>query len=510
MAFLKIKDKSIPTIKNFEISLLGCQDNVLLINGNKEEAEDILLAGKVILDVSEPFIFKKVVIRFLGKLRIDVSTSDENMNAIKNTRELRYERYFFAKSWDMLLLEDVPEYQDKPELYMPSIDNDNNGENNLKSKFHLLGRLVAQNLKGHKKYYNLSTGHHELYFKTMLKGDITESLLGHKDAFVSYQIVCSIQQIGNLCDLICSKQVQIIRTLKCISLDAYHFHFSEKTLADVAYIAAWVPIGAVAIGSTTSLCCKISPLRKDVSIKSIELSLVEKASFSKHYSYIYIQKRIIEQSFLTSDVQISRERSANGPLWEDWNVKLRCSVPPNLSKVSQSCLLLNMIEIKHSIKLNICMEILSELITRTIEMEIPVYLYISPLIPIHTFQNNYFKEPSLYKNNERSVNNAKRVKDEIIFKIKDSVSPLSFDNEWVTKELIPPSYKDFKLHPKIEVRGKLSDRLQIVSADKYILECTSGSKKNDLFDSYIYEDPPNYKESPGGITTNACSNCYYT
>lgn len=470
-------------VKRFEISVLGCEDNILLLNGNKQDAQDVLFAGKIDLDLSEPLRFKKIAIRLLGKIRLDVSVADD-INTIKNIKELKSESYFFTKSWDVLFSQNLLE----------------NDSNNIKrdSKFGWLSYITKNNLISSNKYHCLGSGHHEFYFKTILKGDITESLLGNENAFVSYQLVGCIQQIGNLSDLISSKQVRMIRTLKCDSLNLYHSQFSEDTIQKVAHICAWVPIGAIAIGSTTPVFCKITSIKKNIRVESVELSLIEISSYVNKENFILKQRKVTDIVIPRLDNNISIERNFDNSRLDHWNLELNCSIPSNLLKVSQSCSLLDAIEIKHFLKLQIYIKTFPGGIKK-FELEIPVFLYISPLIPLGTLKKNYFNEPSLMfkRKAEKQIDELNTTYDEIIFNYqkKDCCTKefQCFDNEWISKELIPPLYNEFKMYPEIKVVSKTLDETLFPNEDNFIFEYSNESTKKELFDSYIHEAPPPYK-----------------
>ncbi|CCK69314.1 Rog3p KNAG_0C02010 [Huiozyma naganishii CBS 8797] len=415
-------------------------DDVILLKGEPFDAPSVLLSGKLILELTEPLPVNSMQVRLLGKIRLNVPFKRENS---KDVNFLRYERYFLQKTWNKLKLESV--------LSLGGKSNQNEKKNKLKS---ILTFWKLSSKKRKPNVHILGKGRHEFHFSRVLPGDFAESLYGHPNVFIAYQLVASISQNKGKPDIVCRQPVRFIRTLNIQSLDLMRPEVTEEIFFDMVGICASIPTKAVALGTTTQINCNIRPLAEGISLHRVVTTLVETAFYKHRVDNVQKIRKITKLRI--KDPSRNAIKTFTEEKQEAWKLNFDFEIPKNLTKVTQDCRILETIKVFHHLEIKMLFVKPNGKLKKS-TINIPITLYISDCIALATQHREYFREPPLkYRLPPLDKEKSDHSCDQFIFDngrlwyLLSSKPQNLINNDLVSQLLIPPNYYRHHFDKKIE------------------------------------------------------------
>lgn len=365
----------------FDIRLKSTDHDVLLLKGKQDEASSVLLAGSIVLSVSEPIQIKGLSLRLIGKLRLNIPTT-YCINGVNTKKYLKFEKRVFTYNWDEFNMDDFF---------------DNMYDNYGKVKSNVSGRTspinISQNggsstLNGHlatpkrnrssssllslgsasNNYRTLLQGNYEFPFSTVLPGSLTESVEGLPNATLIYKLEAVLER-PKISDLVCQKPLRVVRTLSPDAVELSETVAAENSWPNKVDYTLSVPAKSIAVGSATPIYIVIVPILKGLKLGHIKISLLETSQYLGNVGGIIHQDRIVSKVKLKdplghiAQIKGREARVKSGEQHPDdlyeidfqdrWEIDTVLNIPPSLSKCTQDCDIFNNIKVRHKLKFSI-------------------------------------------------------------------------------------------------------------------------------------------------------------
>lgn len=365
----------------FDIRLDNAHKNVIVLRGGHRDAASVLLSGKVVLALSEAMSIKRVTLKLVGKVRLNW-TDPAAVGKTGTTRHCRFESCVFEKEWPNLE-PGVTNHSSSSSSASTENSSTNisglHGSNNNSNANISLSRSPSStqlNTNYNTSSHTFAPGNYEFPFETVIPGSIDESIEGMEGAFVAYKLVAVVERGRFTNNLTTKKHIRIIRTLGSDVLELSQTTSIANSWPNKVDYNISVPNKAIALGSIVAVEMEFNPLVKGLKLGLIRIWLAEKVSLTSPtgLSYTY-ERNVIEHTV---------RAPAEGALNEDvWNIQETFGLPPDLSNCTQDCAIHSYIKVTHKLKFAISLKN-PDGHTSELRAAIPVYVFISPNVPIST------------------------------------------------------------------------------------------------------------------------------
>ncbi|RBR06592.1 uncharacterized protein FIESC28_10987 [Fusarium coffeatum] len=247
------------------------------------------------------------------------------------------------------------------------------------------------------KGMNLPPGNYEWPFELVLPGDTPESLEGIPDAGITYTLRATINRGKLARHISCVKRLRIIRTLAPTALEFMHSVSVEQTWVNKVDYSISIPNKAVTFGGSVPLEIRLTPLAKGIDLQRIVVKLVEFHEFSMHSRhYVYTREHKSQREVNHWDIDVSTEQYWHDNIeetnQEGWVIKQALELPKTLAECSQD-IDAHGIKIYHKLKLHIPIRNQDGHVSH-LDMGIPIYIFISPLVNLDNQGNMTSQSPS--------------------------------------------------------------------------------------------------------------------
>ncbi|SCU98022.1 LAFA_0G14950g1_1 [Lachancea sp. 'fantastica'] len=384
MGFTSAKSSKAPAL--FEIRVKSAEHDVIVVKGAPHEASSVLLAGTVVLSVSEPMQIKKLTLRLYGMLRLNLTTSYRGPKG-PTERSFKYDKRFFEHVWDNINIEDYfhnlyDNYGSQRSIASKSGSFSN--LHNLHSKAKSTTSLRSLTSGSGSNSHLLVKGNYEFPFSAVLPGTLTESVEGLPNASVIYKLQATIERSKFATDLISKKHLRVIRTLTPDAVELSETMSVDNTWPNKVDYSISVPGKAIAIGSATKIHILMVPLLKGLKLGPIKIQLVEYSSFCAPYGAGNNQERVVSKLKLSDPLNhsVTDADGASVSEYQDkWEVETVFGIPPSLSKCTQDCSILSNIKVRHKLKFVISL-INPDGHVSELRASLPIQLFISPFVAL--------------------------------------------------------------------------------------------------------------------------------
>ncbi|KAI9781768.1 MAG: hypothetical protein M1839_005761 [Geoglossum umbratile] len=221
----------------------------------------------------------------------------------------------------------------------------------------------------------LEMGNYEFPFEILLPGNTPETVEGLFDCWIQYTMKATIAR-GRLANsLHARKNLRVVRTLAPNSLELSHAMSVENIWPDKLEYAINIPCKAVIFGTCIKIDLTLIPLLKGLRIGKILVQLQEAQEFILYNNIHMIARRIASAEYnIPSDSETLGEDQAGFRLHE------RLTLPRTLRRCVQDVHCKG-VKVRHKLVFSVQLHNpdghLSEL-----RASLPVYLFISPHLPI--------------------------------------------------------------------------------------------------------------------------------
>ncbi|CAB4254533.1 similar to Saccharomyces cerevisiae YFR022W ROG3 Protein that binds the ubiquitin ligase Rsp5p via its 2 PY motifs [Maudiozyma barnettii] len=393
-----------PTI---DITIQSGKDGVIVLKGPPENAAPVLLSGVITLTTSETVKVKSVSLRLTGRMNYNVPIIPANPQI--GLKVLTVDKWLYHHKWDDFNIESYfkslyKNYQSKTPIVdsknlranIISAYNSNGKMKRPKSTTSLLtlrttgnssnssinnnngnsGTLPFQRRKSH----TLLKGKYEFPFTSVLPGDINETIDGLPNTNVSYYLEAIIERSNGKSDLYCRKYVRIIRTITPDIPEISETINVSDTWTDRIFYSMSVAAKTLAIGSKIPINISIIPLKSEIKLGAIRISLYETAE----YCYKGIRSkvdRVVARVKLENPEKMLVKLMHDDKFQEKWELDVPFRIPANLSKCTQDCQIVSEVRVTHKFKFSINFTNPDGHVSR-LKANIPVTLFISEFIPL--------------------------------------------------------------------------------------------------------------------------------
>ncbi|CAL9731762.1 hypothetical protein MOUN0_M04852 [Monosporozyma unispora] len=471
------------------------EDGVLFLRGERERAASIFISGKLRVITTKPVEARSLNIRLLGKSRLNVPISDEEMKEDYETQFIRSETYFFQHCWNNIITPDILKRSQL--LKSDSADKSRSqskdqSQSCFKSLFSIMKRydgLPEQNTT------RLEPGEHIFYFKTVLPGDLPESVHNHPNVYVAYQLTATIQQYRGLPDLNITKQLMIIRTVSIDMLDFQNSEYVQAKLKHIFAVYVELPWKIAAIGSMVDVCCLVRSKNIDFKITETNFELFEYGVYQLNQMTVS-KRRKVGGMVIANPVFSTKKFTTDAKERTEWYKRFNFKIPDSLGQLTQDCSVLKRIKVSHLLEVRVTASMPGGKVYH-LDLQLPIYLYISTFIPLKIKKRNYFKEPTLlYCPPPTEKGGPVECNSTILEGNNLQANKVNISNQDILmNDLFPSSYEDHINDPKIEVFGQNQ-----VSKDDFvnysnIMKCNAinSAQFENSFD--IRYPPPCYENS---------------
>lgn len=485
------KTESPKTRLSIELDGVG-KDEVIILRGERDRAASIFISGKLRVVTNILLEVKNLNIRLLGKSRLNVPVRNVQLQRDFETTFIRSESYFFQHIWNNII---TP----RPTKTLEPLNSDI-FTNEINEKHHSCLKSIVSIAKGYdgsteKGVTKLEPGEHVFYFTAILPGDLPESIHNHPNVFVSYQLSATIQQHRGRPDLKIEKPLMIIRTVSVDMLDFQNSEYVQAKLKHIFVVDIELPWKIAAIGSTVDVCCLIRSKNVDFKITETIIELFE-------YGLYQMGKMMVSKRRKISGMIISNPYFASKNITVDTKERIewyRCfnfRIPDSLGQLTQDCYVLKKIKVSHLLEIGITVS-MPQGKSYHLDLQLPIYLYISTFIPLKIKERNYFKEPTLHYR-PPPIESGEPLECNCV--ILDGFTPQENNanipnQDILMKDLFPSSYENHINDAKIEMLNHTNIIDRSLVMDKSIMKCnaTNSAQFENLYE--IRYPPPGYENS---------------
>lgn len=468
-------------------------DGILFLRGKHDRASPIFLSGKLRLSNCKKIHCRKIYIRLMGKIRLNVPIPAKKIYKTHEVEFIKLESYFYQHCWDEIENFGLLKCSNPVSSNEMAKEVFNKTPNFFKSLFSDINNRYKH---PRRNIIMFNPGEHILSFSAVLPGDLPESVHNHPNVFVAYQLCATIQQCKGLPDLTATRQLMFIRTISVDMLDFQNSEFAEIKSKNKMSIHVELPWKIAAIGSKLDISCTVKSKNNDIKITNVIIKLIEYSKY-QHKNKVVNKRRKINEIKVSDPHFFSKFTTGSTKQRINHFKCFSFPIPNNLSQLTQDCSIMEKLTILHELEMNVKVLLPNHKICQ-FELHLPVYLYISSFIPVNMVQRNYFKEPSLHFSKP----------------YLESDGPLPCDSSTLTnyysknnnntdisnfhilmKDLFPSSYENHVYDAKVEIYDHINtSRVNYVNNSSIIM-CDSSNitKLNSLYD--VKYPPPHYEVS---------------
>lgn len=468
-------------------------DGILFLRGKHDRASPVFLSGKLILSNSKKIHCRKIYIRLMGKIRLNVPIPPKKIYKTHELEFIKLESYFYQHCWDEIENSGLVTCADPVRNNGTAKDVPNKTSNCFKN---LLSTINERYIHPKRNTITFEPGEHILYFSAVLPGDLPESVHNHPNVFVAYQLCATIQQCKGLPDLTATRQLMFIRTISVDMLDLQNSEFAETKSKNKISIHVELPWKIAAIGSNLEISCTIRSKNVNVKITNVVIKLIEYSTYQHKNRVVNKRKKICEITvsdpyFSPKLIPDSNKQSFN---------RFKCfsfPIPNDLSQLTQDCSIMEKLKILHGLEMDLKALLPNGKICH-FELQLPVYLYISSFIPVKMVQRNYFKEPSLKYSSPPLESDGPLLYNISTLTYHHSTNNNNTDTSnfyTLMKDLFPSSYENHIYDAKIELYDHINLPNVNYINNSTIIMCDPSNitRLNSFYD--VKYPPPHYEIS---------------
>ncbi|AGO12648.1 AaceriADR172Cp [[Ashbya] aceris (nom. inval.)] len=360
----------------FDIRLNSCQDGVLVLKGNAEEASSILLSGTIVLSILEPLQVKQLRLGLYGTLRMDFEVAQSTSKGTV-MKPVGYDRNVYEHIWDHIDMSSSQVSQEFPGM----ADRSRSSPNLPKQRGKLMASRSLMNIHStSRSTHVLAEGNYEFPFSAVLPPTLTESVEGVSAASITYKLIATLERGKLNNDYICRKHIRVVRTMTPISVELSETVAVANTWPGKIDYSLSIPSRAVAIGTNIPLEMVLVPYVKGLKLGAVKASIVENLTFATPYGASKAEERVVSKIKL-SDPLGHLSEAEDSHVDDRWDVAMTIPVPPSLSKCCQDCTILNNIKVRHKVKLVISL-VNPESHISELRATLPIQLFISPYVTV--------------------------------------------------------------------------------------------------------------------------------
>lgn len=481
-----------------EIILQGVEDDgVIFFGGDQIRPLPIFLSGMVRLMVSKPIEIRRINIQLMGKIRLNVPISQGKMDCEWGQQFIRFESYFFNHCWNKLFYHEVNREDCSLTKCTEKMVNNRGSHSCFENLFTKL-KLVRRRPNDNKTI--LDIGEHMFSFSLFLPEHLSESIHNHPNTFVAYQIAASIQQVGNRPDLRMTRQLFLFRKISLGMLDYQHTEYAEVSLKDKVIITVALPWKIAALGSEVDILFNFKSKDIDAKMVTATINLCE-YSWYQYKNLFSHKRRSIHEINIQKSILTSQKLTKDEDLIIEWCESFKFPISNNLGQITQDCSVLGKIKIFHALDICIFVNLSNHKLYR-LNIHLPIYLYISPFIPLRLVKRDYFRDLCLHLCQPPIESDDPLTSDGVILNNNNINNNNEYGQEVkilnsdvIAKGLLPTSY-DAHIHDtKIELPAILPSLLIDNIDNKTIIKYDSRNMDHLLNCYDIRYQPPSYEQS---------------
>lgn len=362
----------------FDVRLNTADRDVVVLRGPPEEASPVLLAGKVVLAISEPMTMKRIQLKLVGRVRVSWVEAPANKQAAP--RPVRYETTIFQHEWPNL--EAGPSVPGEVTLVASDSHSPSSGSQSRATNGHFGSSInggstpgsLPSTPKGGSSTHTLSSGNHEFPFEVVLPPNVPESVEGLEGGQMIYSLVAVIERGRWASNLTTRKHFRVVRTIGPDAFDITQTVSITNSWPNKVDYTIESPSKAVAIGSTVPLMLSMTPQLKGLKLGQIRIQLVSTVHLSTPLGNRRQTERVVVERTIPAP-----EGGLEGQ--DEWVVEDVMFLPPSLSKLTQDCMISHYIKVSHKLKFFVSLQN-PDGHTSELRASLPLYLFISPNIAV--------------------------------------------------------------------------------------------------------------------------------
>ncbi|KAM3163837.1 Arrestin-related trafficking adapter 5 [Lachancea thermotolerans] len=397
----------------FDVRLKSSYKNIVLIQGTPLEASPIPISGHIVFSVPETISVKKIALKLAGTFKLEFLQVGHHKNS-SVASIVKERRTIFECVWDNLLVSpigritvgDPSHCESQPELpsgatprphliqslSTPTINNlwkpkkSNSAIGLDKSSDKSFTSLFDGISTGPGHTFVIQKGNYELPFKVSLPPNIAETIEGLQAGSVLYKFESQMDRGGFKNAFTKHKYVRIFRTLSPNNLAVGEEMSVGKSWPDRLQYEISIPSRAIPVGGVTPVTVSLYPFQKGYKLYKIEVSLIQYYAFKDQNEQMYDDENIVFHKVVKDFKDLSGcDGSVDNTIVDKVVLNSSVHLPANLKQVTQDCDIGgDAIRVRHklSIKITLKKRVGEEDKKTEIKANIPVFLYISPHVPV--------------------------------------------------------------------------------------------------------------------------------
>lgn len=399
----------------FDVRLKSPYKNIVLIQGTPLEASAIPISGHLVFSIPESISVKNVTLKLVGTFKLEFLQVGHHKNS-SLASIVKERRTIFECVWDNLLVSseahisvgdpnasdtgsDVSSGSHSRTHMMQSLSNPTINTLWKPKRSHSSAAVLnslpkngvsctpfdgASVAPGHT--FVLEKGNYELPFKVSLPPDIAETIEGLQAGSVLYKFESNMERGGFKNAFTKHKYLRIFRTLSPNNLAVGEEVSVGKSWADRLQYEISIPSRAIPIGGVTPITVRLYPFQKGYELQKIDANLIQYYAFKDQNGQLYDDESVVfHQVMKNFDDLTGCDTLANNAITDKVELNSSLHLPTNLKQVTQDCDIAgDSIRVRHklSIKISLKKRVGDEVKKTEIKANIPVFLYISPHVPV--------------------------------------------------------------------------------------------------------------------------------
>ncbi|AMD22155.1 HGL185Wp [Eremothecium sinecaudum] len=364
----------------FEIRLNTCEDGTVVMNGPPEDSPSVFLAGSLVLSITKPIFVKLVSLDLYGKLIISSDTLSQGIR-FNLHKPLKHTKTVYHHSWGHNELWSNTKFRTGIDLPVRPSDKPLSRLGSLRKCAKALKLTDMDDIEDGSRI--LDKGNYEIPFSVLLPGSLEESVEGLDNVSLRYSLIAVIERGRFRRRFKCKKNIKVIRTLTPDALQLTQTTGLDKTWAGKVDYSIYIPAKAVAIGDLIPVHIKLVPLEKGLRLGSIQASVIEQLTIVTPDIPKKQTRRLVQTVYFNHrwlSVNSGDEEPAGNPP-ECWEIDGKIQLPPYYTACVQDCKLLDVLKIRHHLRLVINFLDLKGHVWK-LRTSLPFQCFISPSIPL--------------------------------------------------------------------------------------------------------------------------------
>lgn len=508
-------------ITYFAIKVTSVHKDLILIKGNENECDPIIIEGSVKMSINQNIHVKKVKLTLTGQLSVNFF---QQTPAGTVTSQIIEKYVTLRVLWDNLLIDDMGEiivgsYGDKPikqsklstatpqrpnferSLSHSTLMNNNEKSSSIKIPTSGIDGTPFRDCNSSHSFL-LPQGNYSLPFKIVLPTNTCESVEGLSIGRLLYKFEASIQKGFFDKPLTRTKYLRLVRTLHPNDLNLTQDVDITDTWPRKVDYKVYIPKKGIALGSNVPIRVLIIPLTKGLKLKRIMAEIVQHF----HVDCLEAKSPEFEQVFGTQKVMGTLRDDENTS--DKWDLTCYYKVPNNISEITQTCLLNhNLIQVRHRLRVSIQIKN-AEGYSSELRANLPITVYISSNIG-HVFGHKFEIDPqhggfNIIKGKEDAL-----FKRDKVFSVTNSplVSPIGSSRQTpVMSPLVSPSLAPFSIDDNLEedeLDNSAAPPVYELAKNDKIYDMTSPKSPIEQLGTSYFDLPTTTRPNPIELDPNA-------